>query len=122
DVCSSDLMVITHDELAVLRLIMTALEAYKASGLDVQQVFQRMYVLGSFPYPIVVFGKEPFELETSQQLLQQSMQRNYSMNASYFPQLHRPGLGNPMLQALATGNATVADAQEHIKHNGHHLR
>ncbi|HLR29050.1 MAG TPA: class I SAM-dependent methyltransferase [Paenalcaligenes sp.] len=115
------LMVITHDELAVLRLIMTALEAYKASGLDVQQVFQRMYVLGSFPYPIVVFGKEPFELETSQQLLQQSMQRNYSMNASYFPQLHRPGMGNPMLQALATGNASVAEVQAHIKNIGHDI-
>ena len=115
------LMVITHDELAVLRLIMTAIEAYKASGLDVQQAFQRMYVLGSFPYPIVVFGKEPFERETSQRLLQQSMQRNYSLNASYFPQLHRPGMGNPMLQALATGNATVAQVQEHIKNIGHDI-
>lgn len=115
------LLVITHDELAVLRLIMTALEAYEASGVEPQQAFQRMYVLGSFPYPIVAFSKESFEPKISQQLLQQSMQRNYSLNASYFPGLHRPGMGNPMLQALATGNASVPEVQKHISSMGYDI-
>lgn len=108
------LIIITHDELAVLRLIMTALPAYEALGLDVTEAFERFYVLGSFPYPIVVFAREPFAPQTSMQLLQQSLQRDYSMNASYFPQLIGPGRGNPMLQALATGDATVDEVQAHI--------
>lgn len=115
------LMIIAHDELAVLRLIMLAIEAYERIGLDIQQVFRRLYVQGSFPYPIVLFSKSPIDLDVSQQLLQESWRRNYSMNASFFPGIISPGLGNPMLQALAVNQLTTEKVYEYVAGMGFNI-
>lgn len=113
------LLVITHDELAVIRLLSVALAAYERLGWSSTEALERMYVLGSFPYPIVVMGLEPFTAELSAQLFQASQQRNYSINASYFPHALAQGQGNPMLQAMAAGQLSVAEMQDYIQGLGH---
>ena len=113
------LLVITHDELEVLRLLRVMLDAMANNGIDTVAAMQHVYVLGSFPYPIVVLSKSPFDTDISRGLIQQIQHNDFSIAASYVPHLLQAGAGNPMFQALASGNADIQQVEDYIKDIGH---
>lgn len=113
------LLIITHDELEVLRLVRVMLDAMQDNGIDTANAMQHLYVLGSFPYPIVVLSKTPFETDITRSLIQQVQQNDFSIGASYIPHLLQPGAGNPMLQALAQGNTDISAVEGYIQDLGH---
>lgn len=115
------LVVITHDELAVVRLLRIALDAMAERGLETTTAMQHMYVLGSFPYPIVVIGKQAFTPETARNIITLAYRKDYSIAASYVPHLFQQGAGNPMLQAVAQGRLSVPEMVDFIAGHGHDI-
>lgn len=115
------LVVITHDELAVVRLLRVALEVMADRGIDNRTAMQHIYVLGSFPYPIVTISKRAFTPQVSRQLFTEIRQRDFSIAASWVPHWVQPGAGNPMLQALAQGRINVTDMEKYIAGHGHDI-
>lgn len=115
------LVVITHDELAVVRLLRVALDVMAAQGIDSQTAMQHIYVLGSFPYPIVTISKQAFAPQVSRQIFTEIRRRDYSIAASWVPHGVQRGVGNPMLQALALGRINVADMEDYIAEHGHDI-
>lgn len=115
------LIIITHDELAVVRLLRITLDALAQRGLDATTAMQHVYVLGSFPYPIVVIGKQAFSADTARHILQQIHSKDYSMAASYVPHMLQPGTGNPMLQALAQGHLSIPGMVDYVAGHGHDI-
>ncbi len=113
------LLVITHDELGVVRLLRLALEAMQGQGIGTVQAEQRVYALGSFPYPVVVIAKEPLAPRLAPRILREIQQAGYSLNASYVPYIRQQGTMNPMLQALGMGGLDVADMERIVAGYGH---
>lgn len=115
------LLVITHDELAVVRLLRLALDAMQARGVGAAQAMQHLYVVGSFPYPVVVIGQQPLEPRLAPQILRQIHQAGYSVNASYAPYIRQQGLMNPMLQALGLGALDLPAMEQVVAGYGHDI-
>lgn len=115
------LVVITHDELAVVRLLRIALDAMAERGLETTTAMQHLYVLGSFPYPIVVISKQAFTPEIARNIITLAYRKDYSIAASYVPHLFQQGAGNPMLQAVAQGRLSVPGMVEFIAGHGHDI-
>lgn len=115
------LLIITHDELAVVRLLRLALDAMAVRGIGPGSAMQHIYVLGSFPYPVVVIGKQPFSPELALPLLQQIRQAGYSTRASYVPHIQQQGAINPMLQALGLGLLDLAAVERIVAEHGHDI-
>jgi hypothetical protein len=101
-----ELVVVTHDEAAILRLVTTAITAMAGHGLSARDVMARTYVLGSFPYPVFVLRQDPVTAEQSRAMLAEARRRGYSPASSYFPNIAVPGAVSPVLQALEQGQTT----------------
>lgn len=98
-----ELVIIAHDEAAILRLVTTAIAAMAERGLTPQQVMARIYVLGSFPYPVFVLRQSPIEDAETRAMFAGARERGYSLAASYFPGIGAPGAVSPVLQAIEQG-------------------
>lgn len=114
-------LIITHDEVEVVRLLRLALDAMQARGIDLRDAMQHVYVLGSFPYPVVVIGKEPISPRQAPEILRQIHQAGYSTNASYVPHIRQQGLMNPMLQALGLGLVDLPAVEGFVAEQGYDI-
>jgi hypothetical protein len=101
-----ELVIVAHDEAAVLRLLTTAITAMAGHGLSPRDVMARAYVLGSFPFPVFVLRQDPVAADEARAMLAEARQRGYSPTASYFPKIAIPGAVSPVLQALEQGQMT----------------
>jgi SAM-dependent methyltransferase len=106
---TGELVIIAHDEAAVLRLLTTAISAMAGRGHSARDVMARSYVLGSFPYPVFVLRQDPGTAERSRAMMAEARQRGYSLVSSYFPKIAIPGAVSPVLQALEQGRMSVED-------------
>lgn len=115
------LVVVTHDELAILRLLRITLDAMAGRGLDTPEAMEHIYILGSFPYPVFVVADEPFPPSTARRILRQAANVGFSTNASFTPHVTQQGAMNPLLQAMAHGELSLADAMARVEEQGHNL-
>ncbi|NYT66834.1 hypothetical protein H0A58_12780 [Alcaligenaceae bacterium] len=115
------LLIITHDELAVVRLLRVTLDALAQRGLDTQAAMQHIYVLGSFPYPIMVVGKQALSRQDAAQVFREVRRNDYSTSASFVPHFNQRGAGNPMLQALAAGHLDIPKMMQLVAEHGHDI-
>lgn len=115
------LLVIAHDELAVVRLLRLALDAMAMRGMPTTAAMQHIYVLGSFPYPVVVVGNKPIGAPLAARLLREIHLAGYSARASYVPHIDRPGAVNPMLQALGQGRLDLAAVENIVAGYGYDI-
>jgi SAM-dependent methyltransferase len=102
-----ELVIVAHDEAAILRLLVTSIDALAGRGMSPQQVMARSYVLGSFPFPVFVLRTEPIGAGEARAMLVEAQRRGYSPAASYFPGIPAPGSVSPVLQALEQGHVTT---------------
>lgn len=116
------LVVVTHDELAILRLLRITLDAMvNGRDMEMSEAMEHIYVLGSFPYPVFVVSDEPFAPRTARRILQQAANVGFSTNASFVPHIQQQGAMNPLLQAMAHGQISLEDAVSRIEDQGHNL-
>src|SRR5690606_23821470 len=79
------LIVVAHDEAEILRLIALAQAALATRGLDERAVMERIYVLGSLPYPVFVLADEPIGRERALAIHAAAMRAGYSPASTYVP-------------------------------------
>jgi spermidine synthase len=103
---TGELVVVAHDEAAILRLVTTAIAAMAERGLSAPDVMARTYVLGSFPFPVFVLRQDPMAAEEARAILAEARERGYSLASSYIPNIAVPGAVSPVLQALEQGQIT----------------
>ncbi|WP_139209262.1 class I SAM-dependent methyltransferase [Aquisalimonas asiatica] len=115
------LVVVTHDELAILRLLRITLDAMAGRGMDTPEAMEHIYILGSFPYPVFVVADEPFPPSTARRILRQAANVGFSTNASYTPHVRQQGAMNPLLQGMAHGQMSLDDAMARVEEQGHNL-
>ncbi len=118
---NGQLLIITHDELAVVRLVRVILDVMSDQGVTSAQAMRHIYVLGSFPYPIVVVSKSPFKQNIAPSLFEEIRANDYSLAASFIPYADQPGVGNPMLQAIAQGRLNIDGLEAFIAEYGHNI-
>ena len=118
---NGQLVVVTHDELAILRLLRITVDALTARGKETAEAMEHIYILGSFPYPVFVVSAEPFAPPQARNILQQAGRVGFSQNASYVPHVTDQGAMNPLLQALGTGRMSLEDLVSQVEERGHNL-
>lgn len=104
-----ELVIIAHDEAAILRLVTTAIAAMADRGLTPEEVMARTYVLGSFPYPVFVLRQSPIGEAETRAMFAEAREQGYSVTTSYFPGIGAPGAVSSVLQALEQGRITPTD-------------
>lgn len=116
------LVVVTHDEVEVLRVLALALAALRERGLGTVEAMKRLYILGSFPFPVFVLKNSPFQSATAA-LMYQAMRRfGYSPRSSYFPHIERSLELNQMLLGLASGQLDFSDVEKMVAKRGYDVR
>ena len=118
---SGQLVVVTHDELAILRLLRITVDALTARGMQTGDAMEHIYILGSFPYPVFVVSAEPFTPPQARNILQHAGRVGFSQNASYVPHVTDQGAMNPLLQALGAGRMSLEELVSQVEERGHNL-
>lgn len=112
------LVVVAHDEVAVLRLIGLALEAMGRRGISATDAMRHVYVLGSFPYPVFVLKRTPFDRATAAALLRGMREGGYNLVASYVPYAPPSSGLNRLLIELGRGEVDFAAVQDAVARRG----
>jgi spermidine synthase len=83
------LIVVSHSENEVFRLIFTALSALETQGISYMEAMQRMYSLGNSMLPVFVLTRRPISAGESQQLHLQMHRRGFTTKAPYIPNIEQ---------------------------------
>ena len=103
------LVLITHNDLEVLRLLIMTLSSLREKKLSNAEAMKHLYVLGSEDYPVLVVGKQKINKDTSKVILKAAFNHPWFIpGSSYFPQTGFPFL-NGMLLDIEGGRATADD-------------
>ena len=103
------LVLITHNDLEVLRLLTITLSSFREKKLSNAEAMKHLYVLGSEDYPVLVVGKQKINKNNSKATLKAAFNQPWFIpGSSYFPQTGFPFL-NGMLLSIEGGRATADD-------------
>lgn len=103
------LVLITHNDLEVLRLLTITLSSFQEKKLSNAEAMRHIYVLGSEDYPVLVVGKQKINKNNSKAILKAAFNQPWFIpGSSYFPQTGFPFL-NGMLLDIEGGRATADD-------------
>lgn len=115
------LIIVTHNDLELLRLLTMTLEAFQNQDIPVSDAMQHLYVLGSEDYPVLVVKEDKFSSQESQELFAAGMQHKwFNPRSSFFPLLHLPYL-NTMLTELENSQKTMQDLVQEAKDRGYDI-
>jgi hypothetical protein len=111
------LVVVTHDDVTVWKLISVSLAALNERGVSDTAAFNQIYMLGlgsANVYPLFVLKKTPFE--PAQVLIRHERMRQlgYDPTLSYFPYISEAGMVNPLLIALSSGEIAFNDIEKNL--------
>jgi len=116
------LVLITHNDLELLRLLNMTLSSFQEKNLSNAEAMQQLYVLGSEDYPILVVGKQKINKIESTAILKRAFNQSWFLpGSSYFPQADFPFL-NRMLLRLESGQATADILVREGEKKGYDLR
>ena len=116
------LIVVAHDDAEILRLIALARSALAAGGLNDRAVMERIYALGSFPYPVFVLASEPIDREKALAIHAAALRAGYSPSTSFVPHVTRPDLVSPPLAAVSAGHISFERVVELAREAGQDVR
>lgn len=98
------LIVVAHDDVEILRLLITSLTAFERLGLKSEDAMKHIYILGSNTYPVFVLKKAPLTSEESIELYDLAIREfGFDATSSYFPFLGKSRLINSVLGSLEAG-------------------
>ena len=116
------LVVVTHNDAELLRLLFTSLEVLTREGLDVSSAMSRIWVVSSGDYLVLVVKKTPFQPRDSIVAWNALLERGYIPRESFFPFLSENTGLNPLLVALARGQFSPKKAMELVAQKGYEVR
>lgn len=113
------LIIVTHDDREVLRLLSLCLAFFKNNDTSENLAMRHIYVVGSEDYPVLVLAKEPIDSTEATFLYQAMRYRGYNPSTTFFPGIIAPL--NPVLLSLAHGENTATELCELAKQKGHNI-
>ncbi|MFQ5996546.1 MAG: hypothetical protein ACE5KP_02860 [Dehalococcoidales bacterium] len=108
------LVVVTHDDVTMWRLISISLATLSERGVSNTAALNQIYMLGlgsADIYPVFVLKKTPFALSEVLLRHEKMRQLGYDPILSYFPYIGEVGMVNPVLKDLSSGKLTLNDAE-----------
>jgi len=111
------LVVVTHDDITMWKLISISLEVLKERGISNTAAFNQIYMLGlgsAGIYPLFVLKKTPFSPAQVFPRHEKMCQLGYEPTLSYFPYLKEEGTVNPLLMDLASGKIAFNDIKKNL--------
>lgn len=116
------LIVVTHNDFEVLRLLSISLASLDRRGTDNREAMKQIYITGSGDYPVFVLKKKPFEpAEASEMYKIAVRQLGYDPVSSYFPHVRQQGKLNPVLVSLETGQRDLSDLVNLVGKRGYDI-
>jgi hypothetical protein len=116
------LVVVTHNDAELLRLLFTSLQVLTRRGLEVSSAMSRIWVVSSGDYLVLVVKKNPFQPGDSIVALSSLLERGYIPQESFFPFLSENTGLNPLFLALARGQLPPKKAVELVAQKGYDVR
>jgi hypothetical protein len=83
------LIVVTHSQMEVVRLLSISLASLKQTGVSNETAMQQIYILGSHHNPVFVLKKTPFEPREMVSLHESIHQFGYDPTMSYVPTIRQ---------------------------------
>jgi predicted membrane-bound spermidine synthase len=115
------LIIVTHNDIELLRLLTITLKAFQDQDVPVSDAMQHLYVLGSDDYPVLVVKENTFSSKESQELFAAGLHHEwFNPRSSYFPFLQLPYLNN-MLMELENGQKTIQDLVQEADGRGYDI-
>lgn len=115
------LVVVTHNDFELLRLLATTLEAFRKKGLSPPDTMQHLYIANSDDYPVLVVRNKKFEKNESAQILSSALQQSWFLpGSSFFPQVQFPRL-NGMLLSLESNKTSVQEFVDEMAARGYDI-
>jgi predicted membrane-bound spermidine synthase len=111
------LVVVTHDDITLWKLISISLKALSQRGISNEAAFNQIYMLGlgsASEYPLFVLKKTPFGLAEVFQRHEKMRQLGYDPTLTYFPYIEGAGMVNPLLLALSRGKIVFNDVKRNM--------
>ena len=116
------LVVVGHNDAEILRLLSISLAALNQNGVNLVAGMEKIYLLGSEEYPLLVMKKTPFEKEEILKAYASMVQLGYEQQSSYFPSMRQEGILNPALLALAGGRIGLTEFIQMVWERGYDIR
>jgi len=116
------LIVVTHNDLELLRLLSKSLSALNKMGVGSMEAMKQVYILGSDDYPTFILKKTRFESAGILARYNAAIhQFGYNPLFSFFPYNKQPGVLNPVLASLETGQRSLSDVVNMVKERGYDI-
>ena len=92
------LVIVTHHDLELLRLLSITLDAFHKKGVATNQAMKHLYVLGSNDYPVLVVNKNKIDSTESLSIYRKAMAMPWiKPGSSFFPHVDSPYLNQRLL-------------------------
>ncbi|MFP4428740.1 MAG: hypothetical protein ACLFPB_05415, partial [Desulfovermiculus sp.] len=115
------LIIVTHNDIELLRLLTITLESFQNQDISVSDAMQHIYVLGSDDYPTLVVKENKFSSSDSKELFSAGLHHEwFNPRSSFFPLLQLPYLNN-MLMELENSQKTIQDLVQEAKNRGYDI-
>ena len=115
------LVIVTHNDIELLRLLTITLQVFQKEDISVPDAMQHIYVLGSADYPVLVVKEDTFSKEKSKELLAAGMRHRWFLpRSSFFPHLQIPYLNN-MLMGLENNQKSVQNLIDEASARGYDI-
>ena len=111
------LVVVTHDDVTMWKLLSISLAALNEKGISNTEAMNHIYMMGlSSPgtYPLYVLKKTPFDPAQATVRQEKMVQLGYNPMLSYFPHIEAPGMVNPLLRDMSQGKVVFRDIEENM--------
>lgn len=93
------LVIVTHNDLELLRLLSMTLRVFQTKGLSTAEAMQHLYVLGSRDYPVLVIKKNKFTAHESEKKFNSALQLPWILpGSSFFPHVESAYLNQELLK------------------------
>lgn len=116
------MVAVTHNDLEVLRLLSITLDAFAKMGVSNKEAMKHINIIGSADYPVFVLKKTGFQPDETMTAYNAAIhQFGYSPLASYFPHIMQPGMVNPALMSVESGQWLFSDVVKMVKEQGYDI-
>ncbi|MFO8031381.1 MAG: hypothetical protein R6U22_02450 [Desulfohalobiaceae bacterium] len=115
------LVIVTHNDLELLRLLSITLDSFQAMDISTSEAMQHIYILGSNDYPVLVVKKEKFAAKESKKIFSSALQLPWILpGSSFFPQVKSPYLNQELLK-LENNKTDLEDLVNLIANRGYDI-
>lgn len=114
------LIVVSHNDAEILRLLSTSLVALNQRGISTTEAMKQIYILGAEEYPLFVMKKIPFQRDEMLRAYTSLVKLGYEQQSSYFPNISE-GRFNSVLVGLASGQIGLNEFINIVRQRGYDI-